>query len=53
MNLEEAAAFKSFVAGELRGEDPPNPASVYVLTGLQSLLDSDKGLRRRINEIDR
>ena len=53
MNLEEAVAFKTFVAGELCGEDPPNPGSVYVLTGLQSVLDSDNGLRRRFNEIDR
>jgi hypothetical protein len=53
MDLEEAAAFKAFFAGELQGEDPPNPGSVYVLTGLQSLLDSSSGLRQRMNEVDR
>jgi len=52
MDLPEAAAFKSFVVGELRGEDPPNPNSVYVLTGLQESLDNDSGLRRRISEMD-
>ena len=53
MDLDEAAAFKSFFAGELRGEDPPNPGSVYVLTGLNNLLDKDRGLRQRMNEVDR
>lgn len=52
MDLPEAAAFKAFVAGELSGEDPPNPESVYVLTGLQENLDNETGLRRRINEMD-
>jgi len=47
----EAVAFKAFVEEELRGEDPPNPESVYVLTGFENILSSDFGLRRRLNEV--
>lgn len=50
-DLTEAVAFKAFVEGELRNEDPPNPESVYVLTGFDGLIESDYGLRRRISEV--
>jgi hypothetical protein len=52
-DMEEAVAFKSFYSGELAGEDPPNPESVYVLTGMDTLLDHDNGLRKRMNEVDK
>jgi hypothetical protein len=51
-DLNETAAFKSFFCGELAGEDPPNPESVYVLADMGPLLETDYGLRQRINEVD-